>query len=201
MVLPEIIVGVSLSIFFAAVGIPLGLFTVFVAHVTFTMPFVYMMVMARLDEFDYSIVEAAGDLGANDTQTLLRVTLPLCMPGIMSGFLTAVTVSLEDFVVTYFVTGPGATTLPVFINSAIRHGISPVINALSIVMILGTVLLCCLLRNFLKYIAAKKPVTPRQQRKDNSLESGATPTSTTYPPLQRYHPPAPPLPKTTPTYA
>jgi spermidine/putrescine transport system permease protein len=77
------------------------------------------------------------------------------MPGIVSGFLTAVTISLEDFVITYFVSGPGSTTLPLYIYSSIRFGISPVINALSVVMILGTVVLSYLLRNFLKYIAAK----------------------------------------------
>jgi spermidine/putrescine transport system permease protein len=155
MVLPEIIIGVSLSIFFAAVKIPLGLFTIFIAHATFNMPFVFLMVTARLDEFDFSIIEAAHDLGANEKQTLFKVTIPMCMPGIVSGFVTAITISLEDFVITYFVTGAGATTLPVFINSAIRHGVSPVINALSVVMIAGTVLLCYLLRNFLRYIAAK----------------------------------------------
>jgi len=111
--------------------------------------------MARLDEFDFSIIEAAHDLGASELQTLFRVTVPICMPGIISGFLTAVTISLEDFVITYFVGGPGSSTLPVYIYSAIRFGVSPVINALSVVMILGTVALTFLLRNFLKYIAAK----------------------------------------------
>jgi spermidine/putrescine transport system permease protein len=155
MILPEIIIGVSLALFFAGVKIPLGLFTIFIAHTTFNLPFVFLMVMARLDEFDFSIIEAAHDLGANERQTLLRVTVPICMPGIISGFLTAVTISLEDFVITYFVAGPGSTTLPLYIYSAIRFGVSPVINALSVVMILGTVLLTYLLRNFLKYIAAK----------------------------------------------
>ncbi|MDR2468487.1 MAG: ABC transporter permease [Spirochaetaceae bacterium] len=155
MVLPEIIIGVSLQIFFAALGIRLGLFTIFIAHTTFNLPFVFLMVMARLDEFDFSIIEAARDLGANETQILFKVTIPICMPGIVSGFLTAITISLEDFVITFFVAGPGSSTLPVFISSAIRFGISPVINALSVVMILGTVLLTYLLRNFLKYIAAK----------------------------------------------
>jgi spermidine/putrescine transport system permease protein len=155
MILPEIIIGVSLSIFFAGVHIPLGLLTIFIAHSTFNLPFVFLMVMARLDEFDFSIIEAAQDLGANEKQTLLRVTIPICMPGIVSGFLTAVTISLEDFVITYFVAGPGSSTLPLYIYSAIRFGVSPVINALSVVMILGTVLLTYLLRNFLKYIAAK----------------------------------------------
>jgi len=155
MILPEIIIGVSLLIFFTACKIQLGLFTIFIAHVTFNMPFVFLMVMARLDEFDFSIIEAAADLGAGEAQTLFKVTIPISAPGIVSGFVTAITISLEDFVITYFVTGRGATTLPVYINSAIRHGISPVINALSVVMILGTVVLCYFLRNFLKYIAAK----------------------------------------------
>jgi spermidine/putrescine transport system permease protein len=155
MILPEIIIGVSLSIFFAGVGIKLGLLTIYIAHTTFNLPFVFLMVMARLDEFDFSIIEAARDLGANEGQTLRKVTVPICMPGIISGFLTAVTISLEDFVITYFVAGPGSSTLPLYIYSAIRFGVSPVINALSVVMILGTVILSYALRNFLKYIAAK----------------------------------------------
>ena len=155
MILPEIIIGVSLSIFFAGIKLQLGLLTIFIAHTTFNLPFVFLMVMARLDEFDFSIIEAAKDLGANEWQTLLRVTVPICMPGIVSGFLTAVTISLEDFVITYFVAGPGSSTLPIYIYSAIRFGVSPVINALSVVMVLGTVFLTYLLRNFLKYIAAK----------------------------------------------
>ncbi|MDR2392983.1 MAG: ABC transporter permease [Treponema sp.] len=155
MILPEIIIGVSLSIFFAGIKMRLGLLTIFIAHTTFNLPFVFLMVMARLDEFDFSIIEAAHDLGANEGQTLLKVTIPICMPGIVSGFLTAITISLEDFVITYFVAGPGSSTLPLYIYSAIRFGVSPVINALSVVMILGTVFLTYLLRNFLKYIAAK----------------------------------------------
>jgi spermidine/putrescine transport system permease protein len=155
MILPEIIVGVSLALFFAGIKLPLGLLTIYIAHTTFDLPFDFLMVMARLDEFDYSIIEAARDLGANERECLMKVTVPVCMPGIVSGFLTAVTISLEDFVITYFVAGPGSTTLPIYIYSAIRFGVSPVINALSVVMILGTVMLAWLLRNFLKYIAAK----------------------------------------------
>jgi spermidine/putrescine transport system permease protein len=157
MVLPEIIIGVSLTVFFVGVHIPLGLLTIYIAHTTFNLPFVFLMVMARLDEFDFSIIEAAHDLGASETETLFKVTLPICMPGIISGLLTAVTLSLEDFVITFFVAGPGSSTLPIFIYSAItrRGGITPVISALSVVMIFGTVVLSYLLRNFLKYIAAK----------------------------------------------
>ena len=155
MILPEIIIGVSLLVFFAGIKLRLGLMSIYIAHTTFNLPFVFLMVMARLDEFDYSIIEAAHDLGANERQTLMRVIVPVCMPGIVSGFLTAVTLSLEDFVITFFVSGPGSTTLPLYVYSAIRFGVSPVINALSVVMILGTVVLTYSLRNFLKYVAAK----------------------------------------------
>ncbi len=155
MILPEIIVGVSLLVFFAGVGLKLGLVTVWIAHTTFNIPFVYLLVSARLEEFDPSVVEAARDLGANEVQTLLKVILPMSVPGIASGFLTAVTLSLEDFVITFFVSGPGSTTLPLFIYSAIRFGVSPVINALSVVMVAGTVLLVYPLRNFLKAFAAR----------------------------------------------
>jgi spermidine/putrescine transport system permease protein len=155
MVMPEIIVGVSLAIFFAGIKMKLGLLTIYIAHTTFTLPFVFMMVMARLDEFDFTVIEAAHDLGANERQALFKVILPMCMPGIVSGFITAITVSLEDFVITYFVSGPGSSTLPLYIYSAIRFGVSPVINALSVVIIAATVILTFLLRNFLKYIAAK----------------------------------------------
>ena len=157
MILPDIILGVSLAIFFAGVGIPLGLTTVFIAHATFTLPFVFLMVTARLDEFDLTIIEAAHDLGATERQTLFKITIPFCMPGILAGFLTAITLSLEDFVVTFFVAGPGASTLPIFIFSAItrRGGITPMISALSVVMIVATIVLAFFLRKFLKQIAAK----------------------------------------------
>jgi spermidine/putrescine transport system permease protein len=154
MILPEIIVGVSLLVFFAGVGLKLGMMTVWIAHTTFNIPFVYLLVSARLEEFDPSIIEAARDLGATEVQTLLRIIVPIILPGIASGFLTAVTLSLEDFVITFFVAGPGATTLPLFIYSAIRFGVSPVINALSAVMVAGTVLLIYPARNFLKAYAA-----------------------------------------------
>ena len=157
MILPEIIIGISLSMFLTGLGIPLGLFSIYIAHVTFNIPFVFLMVTARLHEFDFAIIEAARDLGASERQVLYKVTIPVCMPGIIAGFLTAVTISLEDFVITFFVAGPGSTTLPIFIFSAItrRGGITPVISALSVVMILSTVFLTYLLRNFLKNIAVK----------------------------------------------
>ncbi|MDR2897626.1 MAG: ABC transporter permease subunit, partial [Spirochaetaceae bacterium] len=136
--------------------IPLGLFTIFAAHTTFCLPFVFLLVLARLDEFDYSIIEAAYDLGATERQTMFRVLLPAIMPGILSGFLIAMTMSLEDFVITFFVSGPGSATLPIYVYSMIRFGVSPVINALSFVMILATVFIAFALRKFLKNIAAAK---------------------------------------------
>jgi len=156
MVLPEVIIGISMLIFFSAVNVPLGMLTIFIAHTTFCLPFVFLMVLARLDEFDFSIIEAAHDLGASERQTLFKVIIPAIMPGIMSGFLMSVTMSLEDFVITFFVSGPGSTTLPLYVFSMVRYGISPVINALSFVMILGTMLIAFALRNFLKNIAAAK---------------------------------------------
>ena len=137
MVLPEVIMGVSLLIFFSGIKLSLGLFTIFIAHTTFCLPFVYLMVSARIDEFDYSIIEASHDLGANEWQTLYKVIIPAIMPGIVSGFAMSVTMSLEDYVITSLVSGPGSTTLPLYVYSMIRFGVSPVINSLSFVLILA----------------------------------------------------------------
>lgn len=155
LILPEIIMGVSLLIFFAGIHLKLSLFTIFIAHTTFNIPFVLLIVLSRLEEFDYSIIEASYDLGAREIDTLLRVIVPICIPGIISGFLTAVTLSLEDFVITFFVAGPGSSTLPLYIYSMIRFGVSPVINALSVVLILGTAVLAFSMRGFYKYIVRK----------------------------------------------
>ncbi|MDR1785140.1 MAG: ABC transporter permease [Spirochaetaceae bacterium] len=156
MVLPEVIIGISTVIFFARLRIPLGMFTIAAAHITFCLPFVYLMVRARIDEFDFSIVEAARDLGATERQAMLKVVLPAIFPGVISGFMMAVTMSLEDFVITFFVKGPGSTTLPLYIYQMIRTGVSPVVNALSCVLIAATVLIAFSLRKFLKAFAAAK---------------------------------------------
>ncbi len=155
LILPEIIIGVSILAFFAMVGLPLGLFSIYVAHVSLTLPFVLLMVQARLDEFDFSIIEAAKDLGAKEHQILFRVLLPIATPGIISGFLTALTLSLEDFVVTFFVAGPGSTTLPIYLFSAIKRTVPPEIRPLSVVLILSTVILVLTTRRFVKYLVKK----------------------------------------------
>jgi spermidine/putrescine transport system permease protein len=155
LVLPEIIIGVSLLIFFAGLKLHLSLFTIFLAHTTFNIPFVLLIVMARLEEFDFSIIEAAYDLGAREIDTLLRVIVPVTFPGIISAFLMAITLSLEDFVITFFVAGPGSSTLPLYVYSMIRFGVSPVINALSVVIISGTIILAFSTRNIMKYLIQK----------------------------------------------
>lgn len=155
LILPEIIIGVSNLAFFAMIGLPLGMFSIFVAHVSLSLPFVLLMVQARLEEFDFSIIEAAKDLGANERQTLFRVLIPIASPGIIAGFLTAFTLSLEDFVVSFFVSGPGSTTLPIYLFSAIKRTVPPEIKPLSVVLILGTVLLAMSARRFTKYLVQK----------------------------------------------
>lgn len=154
MVLPEVVIGMSTLIFFSAINIPLGFLSIIIAHITFCLPFVFLLVLARLEEFDFSIVEVARDLGATERQTLFKVIIPAIFPAILSGFFMSVTLSLEDFVITFFVSGPGSTTLPLYVFSMVRYGISPVINALSLIMILGTMLIAFMFRNFLKGIAA-----------------------------------------------
>ena len=123
LVVPDIIIGVSLLIMFASIHWKLGLLTIFIAHTTFNIPYVLFIVMARLEEFDYSVVEAAYDLGATERQALQKVILPMLFPAIISGFLMAVTLSFDDFVITFFVAGPGSSTLPLRIYSMIRLGV------------------------------------------------------------------------------
>jgi spermidine/putrescine transport system permease protein len=156
LIMPEIVLGVSLLVFFTSLRMQLGWWSIFIAHTTFCLPFTFLMVQARLEEFDYSVIEAAYDCGATESQTLFRVIIPMILPGIISGFLTALTLSLEDFVITFFVSGAGSATLPIKVyGEMMRGGISPVINALSAILILGTVSLSLLAKNFLKYIAAQ----------------------------------------------
>jgi spermidine/putrescine transport system permease protein len=140
-VMPEIVVGVSLLVFFVAAGFALGITTIIIAHVAFTISFVTIVVRARLSGMDQSLEEAAQDLGANPVETFLRVTLPLILPGVMAGALLAFTLSFDDFVITFFVAGVGSSTLPLKIYSMIRFGVSPAINALSTVVLVATIIL------------------------------------------------------------
>ena len=138
LVVPEILMGISLLLLFIALRLPLGLFTVFLAHVTFCVSYVAMVVLARLQDFDETLIEAAQDLGAGAWTCFRRVVLPLLAPGILAGALLAFTLSIDDFVITFFVAGPGATTLPIRVYSMIKHGATPVINALSTLLLVVT---------------------------------------------------------------
>ena len=138
LVVPEILMGISLLMAFVASGVPLGLFTIFLAHVTFCVSFVAMTVLGRLQDFDFSIIEAARDLGASPWQSTRKVLIPVLMPGIVAGALLAFTLSIDDFVITFFVAGPGSTTLPLRIYSMIKYGAPPMINALSTLLLAVT---------------------------------------------------------------
>lgn len=135
-IVPEIVAGVSLLLFFATAGIERGFLTLAVSHIAFSMPFVYLTVRARLADFDLSIEEAASDLGADEWTTFIRITLPLLMPGIVSGALLAFTLSMDDFIISFFVTGRGWDTLPIYIWSALKRGVTPEVNAVSAILLL-----------------------------------------------------------------
>jgi spermidine/putrescine transport system permease protein len=135
-VIPEVVMGISLLVFFVLVNIKLGLFTITLSHIAFNIPFVALVVRARLHGYDNAIDEAAMDLGADEVTTFRRVTLPTIMPGILSGAMLALTLSLDDYVITYFTAGPGSTTLPLRVFSMVRFMITPEVNALSTIWVL-----------------------------------------------------------------
>jgi putrescine transport system permease protein len=135
MVMPEVITGLSLLLFFVAIDMDRGFWTITLAHTTLTLCFVTVVVQARLLTLDRSLEEAAMDLGAPPLRTFFSVTMPLIAPSVAAGFLLAFTLSLDDLVVASFNTGPGATTLPIRIYSAVRLGLSPEINAASTILI------------------------------------------------------------------
>ena len=135
LVMPEVITGLSLLLLFIGIGLDRGVFTVVLAHTTFAMCYVSVVVSSRLATFDQSLEEAALDLGASPFDSFRLVTLPIIAPAVISGWLLAFTLSLDDLVIASFTTGPSATTLPIKIFSAVRLGVSPEINALSTIMI------------------------------------------------------------------
>ena len=135
LVMPEVITGLSLLLLFIGIGLDRGIVTIVLAHTTFSMCFVSVVVSSRLVTFDQSLEEAALDLGCSPAQAFRLVTLPIIAPAVISGWLLAFTLSLDDLVIASFTSGPSATTLPIKIFSAVRLGVSPEINALSTIMI------------------------------------------------------------------
>ncbi|MFT8311736.1 MAG: ABC transporter permease [Sporolactobacillus sp.] len=138
MVSPDVIIGASFLILFTLIGIKLGFISVLLAHIAFSVPIVVLMVLPKLQEMSPTLIDAARDLGAKRLDVLLKVVIPFITPGIFAGFFMALTYSLDDFAVTFFVTGNGFSTLSVEIYSRARQGISMSINALSTLIFLIT---------------------------------------------------------------
>jgi spermidine/putrescine transport system permease protein len=143
-IIPDIAMAVMLLLFFVMAHFTLSIVTIIISHVAFNISFVAIVVRARLVGFDRSLEEAAQDLGANELQTFWHITLPLLMPGILGGALLAFTLSLDDFVITFFTAGVGSTTLPLRIYSMVKLGITPEINAISTLMLAASMTLVLL---------------------------------------------------------
>ena len=142
-VIPEIVLGISLLSLFTNVNIPRGMLTLILAHVTFSVPFVIFNVRARLSGYDNSIEEASMDLGANRVVTFFEITLPVLAPGIAGGALLAFTLSIDDVIISYFVNGQ-TKTYPLKVMESIKSGVAPDVNALSTLILLGTIVLVVL---------------------------------------------------------
>ncbi|MDR3243407.1 MAG: ABC transporter permease [Elusimicrobiota bacterium] len=154
-VIPEIILGISLLASFAISHLPLGLLSLIIAHTTFCIPFVEFTVRARLSGFDRSIEEAAMDLGATRIQTLTGITIPIIMPGIIAGAILAFTLSIDDFIISFFTTGASSITFPLKIMESVRSGIRPDVYALSSIIMFVT-LLIVIISQTAAYRAQKK---------------------------------------------
>ena len=137
-VIPEIVLGISLLTIFSKVNIPRGMITLIMAHVTFCVPFVIFNVRARLTGYDNSIEEASMDLGANRLRTFFEITIPVLAPGILGGALLAFTLSIDDVIISYFVYGQ-TKTYPLKVMESVKSGVSPDVNALSTLILLGTI--------------------------------------------------------------
>ena len=153
-VIPEVVLGIALLMLYETVNMPLGMAAIVMAHVTFCIPFVIIIMRGRLAGMDQSIEEASMDLGANRITTFIRVTLPMLVPGILSSCFMSFTLSIDDVIISNFVAGPKSTTLPVKILSLVKVGLSPEVNALATVMI--AVLILGLLLNSLTQALLKK---------------------------------------------
>jgi len=139
LMVPEIVTAVAVLIFFSAIGMNWGLGNVIIAHITFCIPFAFMPIRARLEGMDTTMEQAARDLYATEWQTFRYVTVPLLMPGIVAGSMLSFVISMDDFIITLMVGGAGSTTLPVYIYSMIRRGLTPEINAVSTVLLFFSV--------------------------------------------------------------
>ncbi|MBK8438621.1 MAG: ABC transporter permease [Rhodobacter sp.] len=139
LMVPEIVTAVATLVFFSSIGLNLGLGNVIIAHTTFCIPFAFMPIRARLEGMDTTLEQASRDLYASDWETFRLVTLPLLMPGVLAGAMLSFVISMDDFIITLMVAGAGDTTLPVYIYSMIRQGITPEVNAVSSILLLFSI--------------------------------------------------------------
>lgn len=144
LIMPSLVTGIALLLFFVALNLPLGVLTIVLAHVAFTIPLTTLVVLARMQRLDRALEEAAMDLGADEWTTFWKITVPLLRPGIVAAALLAFPWSFNDFVITFFVAGVGATTLPLRIYSMIRLGVSPMVNALGTLLVVVPLLIAVL---------------------------------------------------------
>jgi len=152
LIMPDILMGVSLALLFNFLRVQTGMVTVFIAHVTFCLSYTVIVIQSRLEGFDYSLVEAAMDLGAKPWLIFWKVKFPLMIPGIIAGALLAFTLSIDDFVITFFTSGRGFDTLPIYVEGAIRRGTITTINALSTLMIGFTIFLVVITKRVRKLL-------------------------------------------------
>ena len=141
---PEIILGMAFLAVFTFLDLPMGMFTLVLAHTTFCVPYIFIIVKGRLAGMDPSIVEAARDLGASEARAFFDITLPLIAPGVVSGALLAFAMSMDDFIISFFVTGATTTTLPLKVYSSVKTGVSPQVNALCTLMLFVVAVLVAL---------------------------------------------------------
>jgi putrescine transport system permease protein len=164
LVMPEVITGLSLLLLFISLGVDRGVMTIVMAHTTFSMCYVSVVVSSRLVSFDRSVEEAALDLGCTPFDAFRLVTLPIIAPAVISGWLLALTLSLDDLVIASFVAGPSSTTLPIQIYSSVRLGVSPEINALS------TILICLVTIGTITASLASKSAATRRKKEEQLAE-------------------------------
>jgi spermidine/putrescine transport system permease protein len=164
---PDIVTGIALMLLFASVKLPLGFLSMLLAHITFCIPYVILSIMPKLKQMNKHLYEAALDLGATPFYAFKRVIMPEIMPGVITGFLLALTLSLDDFVISFFTTGNGVTNLSITVESMARRGISPKLNALSTLMFLAVLLLLIVVN-----IRTSKDANERREKNEKIRQSG-----------------------------
>ena len=159
---PEIILGMAFLAVFTFLDLPMGMFTLVLAHTTFCVPYIFIIVKGRLAGMDPSIVEAARDLGASEARAFFDITLPLIAPGVVSGALLAFAMSMDDFIISFFVTGATTTTLPLKVYSSVKTGVSPQVNALCTLTLFAVAVLVALSKSITRpAIKSQEGINPK----------------------------------------